>query len=247
MDSTWFAVDLDGQVAVFDTGEGGCAPTEGFPLGGEAGGADPLETPDLIRALLERRVGELPELAALLPDAAALDRLMEFLDWDDVNDLAVLLGLWVYGNDEGWAVPYHREGFPASPVTVEALGDALGARLKGAVLKLRYADESLIQPGEHGPVTGWSTLWAARDGSIHPIEGAVARAEERAECEALFEDWQEVVRPAEVEDFEDPDRHLVAQVREILAHADSVTSQTSEPTDGGESWMARLQRALFGR
>jgi hypothetical protein len=30
MDSAWFAVDLDGHVAIFETGEAGAAPTEGF-------------------------------------------------------------------------------------------------------------------------------------------------------------------------------------------------------------------------
>ncbi len=44
MDTTWFAIDRDGHVAVFETGEAGCVPTDGY-LG------EDIPDLDLIRAL----------------------------------------------------------------------------------------------------------------------------------------------------------------------------------------------------
>ncbi|MCB9671529.1 MAG: hypothetical protein H6736_08700 [Alphaproteobacteria bacterium] len=242
MDSTWFAVDLDGQVALFDTGEGGAVPMEGFPLGREAGGADPFDAAVVLEALLRRKRSELPELAELLPDDASIRQLLDALDWDDEASLAVMLGLWVYGNEDGWAVPYHRSGFPAEPVTLEALGDDLKARLKGAVLAIRFAEAPLVQPGEHAPVAAWGSVWGGVDGSVHPTADGKPRLDELEEASELLGEWRESVDPAEVEDHEAPDLHLVDFVRSALQGA----PPPPPPPDVPESWMARLQRKLFG-
>lgn len=50
MDTTWFAIDRDGHVAAFDSGEAGCVPTDAY-LGEDYG---PLE--DALRALPEAHV-----------------------------------------------------------------------------------------------------------------------------------------------------------------------------------------------
>ena len=95
MDTTWFAIDRDGHVAVFETGEAGCVPTDGY-LG------EDLPDPDLLRALpatgakldpegqlvtslggaghLTLDLERLPErVLAFVTDAAAVDDLVQRL------------------------------------------------------------------------------------------------------------------------------------------------------------------------
>src|SRR5512145_777999 len=92
MDSTWFAVDDDGEVGYFDTGEGGAMPLEGFPLGLEAGGANPLDGSAVLFELLKREARSDAELAKLLPPT--LEALEELLDGDDMAKLLPSLGIW---------------------------------------------------------------------------------------------------------------------------------------------------------
>lgn len=238
MDSTWFAVDEHGEVAFFETNEGGAVPEQGFPLGGEAGARDPFELDELLRLLLNARRDSLPDLAALLPDEAAVETLLDRLDYDDGPELAALLGLWVYRCEEQWAVPYERARVPAAPIHLEQLGE-LSARLRGAVLRLSFRDSPLIQPGEHAPVATWGSGWAGTDGSIHGL--APDETELQAELEELRRDWQATVEPAERPD-PDPDHALLERVQAILSF------EPPPPTPpSSESWMARLQRKLFGR
>ena len=95
MDTRWFAIDRDGHVALFDSGEGGAVPET---AGNEDGGF----------ASTERLLGELGATKSELEDVLAVepDRLGE-------------LGLYFYSCDGGMAEPYERIMAPDQPVASE--------------------------------------------------------------------------------------------------------------------------------
>lgn len=71
MDTTWFAIDLDGNVAVFDTGESGCVPEAAYV-------EDPYE--------LEERIRELPANGFKLdPDGFRETQWADHVDGDDLT------------------------------------------------------------------------------------------------------------------------------------------------------------------
>ena len=112
MDSTWFAVDLDGHVALFDTDEAGTLPSQGFPAGGEAGGQDGMEPFELLAAALRARIATDPELAARLPsEPGAIAQLAEdgFYDLEEAaEELLRALGVFTYGCLDHSPGPYQR-------------------------------------------------------------------------------------------------------------------------------------------
>ncbi len=185
MDSTWFAVDEDGHVAVFDTGEGGVAPTsDAFPMGGEAGGRNPLEPADVFLELIAARATTDAALAAVLaerdPWRASLEQGLWQLEDDEAADLAGWLGVFHYACVDQLAVPYTREVPVAAPVHLDALPPALAERLRRATLPLRFAATPVLAPGEHVEVVGWSQVWIDRHGCAHRTDGKPLRPEDGA-------------------------------------------------------------------
>lgn len=210
MDSTWFAVDADGHVALFETGEGGAIPTSGdFPYGGEAGGDDPFEIDLLAAPLLLAWAARRPELRSRLPedDAAALAVLQDgfWQSWDDNGRLLAALGLFSFVCEDYDAGPYDRESEVPEAITVAQLPAVLQARLKTACLPVRFAEVRQLAPGEYGPVEAWTPHWVDTKGGVHPCrEGeavdpdVVARVQEAREREASPAPLQQPMTEAEV-------------------------------------------------
>ena len=178
MDSTWFAVDEDGEVAYFDAGEGGAVPLGGFPLGGEAGGHDEgaMEEIELLAAGLWARAANDERLREVLPDSFDQVRrsVSSTSEWDLVDPLLRSVGIWTYWNDYGDAVPYVRTGQVPRPLRVSDLDEDTQRRLRDARLPLRFAACELIAPGEHISVATWGPVWFDTAGRPHPADGREA-------------------------------------------------------------------------
>ena len=151
MDSVWFAVDADGRVAAFDTGENGHIPSEG----NEGFGWEVLVE-------MERAAG-----LADNEDKETGERCKE-------------LGLFYYdfGNRIGPVSPYDRLAVPPAPVHVNQLPPPLRRRVRVASFPgLRFADAECIQPLERYPCDGYDlddeTAYLCADGkTVKPIPGA---------------------------------------------------------------------------
>jgi len=141
MDTTWFAVDRDGHVAAFETGEAGAVPTAAY-LGEDHG--------EVTDALLAAGGG---------PDARDDD--------DDDDPLARLgdAGVFVYRHDDQHVVagPYRREVAPERPLPGHQVPRALLAKM--ASFDGRFADTEALQPAELWPSEGWSSAYVTLDGT----------------------------------------------------------------------------------
>lgn len=144
MDTTWFAVDRDGHVAVFDSGEAGAVPIDGY-------------TDDFA-----------PILDELVKAAGG-----EELDWDERGERLAELGIYFYTHEE-WenalAGPYERTGMPDQPMPGHRVPRGLLARMVS--FDGRFADTEKLQPLEHWKSDAWSAAWIATDGvSVHCVPG----------------------------------------------------------------------------
>lgn len=171
MDSTWFAVDEAGEVAFFDTGEGGAIPKQGFPVGGEAGVEGGLESWELSFQLLQREAKGDPALAAVLP--ASAEELGDWLECEQDAEFRLLLslGVHVYSCGEQDAYPYFRVSLPSQPGRLDQLPEALRERFAGAQLPLRFVSAPQIAPGAYVPVESWSGYWFDTEGAAHLAVG----------------------------------------------------------------------------
>jgi hypothetical protein len=142
MDTMWFAVDADGHVAVFDSGEGGGVPDAAYV-------DDPY---GLARAL-----------AATGDDDFDLDLS------DPDNELAAR-GVYCYRCDDGIAVPYTRLAVPRQPlVLADAPAEVRAHAIRFAGT---FAGTPELQPAEHWKSSGWSAGWLATDGkTMRPFPG----------------------------------------------------------------------------
>lgn len=257
MDSTWFAVDADGEVAVFDTGEGGCAPAEGFPMGGEAGGmADPaLEENELLAYALHARARIDERLRALLPaDPEELAGVIAHSPaWDVMQPLLRAAGVWTYACSESVATPYLREGEPAQAVRVDDLGAQLQRRFARARLPIRFREAPAIAPGEHVPVHAWGPLWVDLEGRPHPTaDGGDVDRDEAAEIAAWAQEWRCEAQPGETlegESFYDAVAKLIAEGTAARPPQRAGRREGGSPESGsgaGRGLFAGLRRWLRG-
>jgi hypothetical protein len=176
MDSCWFAVDDQGQVAYFDTGEGGAIPTDDtFPKGGEAGGADPLDLDAVVCALLERRAASHPALSDLLFDKAdwrlRLGTGLWEVDRAALVGLLAWLGLYSFDCDAPHAAPYVRGAWVPDPITIDALPPALRERIAAARLPVVFAGAPRVAVPALVPAAGWGDPWEDLDGKLHRFDG----------------------------------------------------------------------------
>ena len=208
MDSTWFAVDEDGEVAVFDTASEGPIPLGGFPVHGDEEGA--FDEGQMLARVLWAKASLDPRLRALLP--AKVEALEESIDdsdeWELIEPILRALGAWYYRGDEGAPWPYRRTNVPAQPVKLTELDEDTQSRFADAKLPVRFRQESMIAPGEFRPVYAWRDHWFDREGQPHaahgreeafqrvvdqlptgglPIVGQEEGADERLEGEALYD------------------------------------------------------------
>lgn len=161
MDTTWFAVDRDGHVAVFDSGEAGAVPIEGY-------------TDDFA-----------PILDELVKAAGG-----EELDWDERPERLAELGIYFYTHEE-WenalAGPYERRGTPDQPMPGHQVPRGLLTRMVS--FDGRFADTEKLQPLEHWKSDAWSAAWIATDGvSVRCVPGhEEAYAAEVEELASVYE------------------------------------------------------------
>src|SRR5215468_7860598 len=67
MDTTWFAVDRDGHIGVFESGEPGAVPKQVDESGGRSGGIDDAAVLDAIKSLPDTGEPEVQLSAVLHP------------------------------------------------------------------------------------------------------------------------------------------------------------------------------------
>jgi hypothetical protein len=151
MDSAWFAVDADGHVALFCTGENGHIPTVG-----DAGfGFDQLRA-------LEEAVGK--------PEAEG---------GEDLESQAEKLGLFLYHHPDNMGEPieaYERSQAPRQPLHVDQVPPALRRQFgKVAFRALRFGETASLQPLEFYPCDCYdcdACAYLCADGkTVRPIPG----------------------------------------------------------------------------
>lgn len=168
MDTTWFAVDADGAVAMFDTGENGHCPEIG-------------------------RNDVSGRLDQLLPLQAEDDE-----DWKSTEDLCRDLGIYFYnfGLYDGWGLVdpidlYGRGEAPAHPLHL----DELPPEMRDSVrlirfAQLRFSETKQFQPLDYHPCSYWYTrsAYVTSDGKVvRPIPGQEAKfADFVAELRRLY-------------------------------------------------------------
>lgn len=158
MDTAWFGVDLDGRLAVFDTGEAGAIPEDAVGLGD-----------------YERALGGFPQ---------AFEAISEAVGMSDEEPYAPDPKSPVYRyehNAENWAAgPYVQAHAPARPVTIDRVPEALRPGI--VPLPVRFAEAQPVQPVEHVPCTSWGPVWLSSDGKeLRPFPGREEEADEELE------------------------------------------------------------------
>jgi hypothetical protein len=151
MDTEWFAVDRDGQVALFFTGENGSMPK----------GAPAANMGEVLRAL----GGSAAAIEAL--DYTFADAILEF----------DRLGIHVYEDASDWfSGPYVRALRPDRPLHVDQLPPQLRKQVKAVCFDgLRFADKDAIQPCDHTECEAWPSGYLAEDRqTARPVPGQEA-------------------------------------------------------------------------
>jgi hypothetical protein len=148
MDTLWHAIDKDGRVGVFESGEEGMVP-EGIQFGQSS--------------------GMLEQLRIALGLAAKDDD--EFLD-----HALVSRGLYWYAFEDYTAFGlYRRSQAPASALHVDQLPPQLRKFLKGIQLvEVSFAETESIQPVEHVACVFWGegvAYLASDDMTVRPVPG----------------------------------------------------------------------------
>ena len=150
MDTTWYAVDLDGHVAVFETGENGHAPIERF------------------------EGYFLDSLAAAVRGDTPVDGESEFRDNEE---LASEIGCFTYDYSEGYdpIEAYTRMLVPENPLHVDQLPPDLRKGFKQVRFPIRFREMKWLQPIEHFPCEFWydeRVCYVLSDGkTVRPFPG----------------------------------------------------------------------------
>ena len=184
MDTSWFAVDEDGQVASFETGSGGAMPRVGFPSG---------ELEDFVAAVLRARAGSDARLREMLPETPEElgDALENGASYGVLNQILRSFGVWTYDGPNMQATPYvQEEGGMAEPIHIEAFEEEHRRSLQSARLPLRFRETPILAPGEHVPVAAWDPTWFDLEGRPHPSLGKEQAFAELGDQPHLKEKWQ---------------------------------------------------------
>ena len=178
MDTEWFAVDRDGQVALFFTGENGSMPTA-------ARAAD---------------LGEV--LRALGGSAEAIEALEDTFE-EAFREFA-RLGIHVYDDATDWfSGPYARTHRPERPLHVDQLPPQLRAQVKAVRFDdLRFADQDVLQPCDHAEGDAWPSGYLSEDGkTARPIPGK--EAEFRQDMERMRQEYPEEYKKYRIEGLDE--------------------------------------------
>ena len=174
MDSTWFAVDEDGHIGVFDTGDEGPKPVN-FP-------SISLDEPDPKLDLEEEAL-----LAQILWDLACSDEclrkilppsraeLEKQICYGEVIDYSFRffrsLGVFTYSCDFCTPVAYAKVGEVQRPIGLEKLDESTQEQLRRARLPVRFSETPAIAPGEFEKISAWTVYWFDSTGRARPVEG----------------------------------------------------------------------------
>jgi len=143
MDTNWFAVDKDGQVAFFVSDENGSVPN----------GASEVDVEGLLRALGGKpsEVGFASFLAELASRGLHV--------YEDASE-------WFSG-------PYQRTHRPKKPLHVDQLPPQLRAEVKAVRFDdLRFEDKKRLQPCDHAEGYAWGGVYLSEDGkTVRAIPG----------------------------------------------------------------------------
>ncbi|MCI0459674.1 MAG: hypothetical protein L0Z62_22210 [Gemmataceae bacterium] len=155
MDTTWYAVDADGSVALFESGENGHVP-DGMHLP-----AGVSEDPTVAKWL-----------RTLRPPAPDENAAFEDEDW-----LRAGIYLYAYEYLGGWfAWPYFRYAAPECPLHIDEAPPRVRAVLRQFTFPaLRFAQAENVQPCEVYPCLSWGELAAYLTGdgrTVRAVPGA---------------------------------------------------------------------------
>jgi hypothetical protein len=178
MDTEWFAVDRDGQVALFFTGENGPLPA----------GAAAADLGEALRAL-----GGSAEAVEALHDSFE-DAILEF----------ARLGIHVYDDASDWfSGPYVRVHRPERPLHVDQLPPQLRAQVKAVRFDdLRFTDKDDLQPCDHTECDAWPSGYLSDDGkTARPLPGQ--EPEFRQAMERFRQEYPDVYRQFRIEGLDE--------------------------------------------
>lgn len=172
MDTTWFAVDKDGFIAVMETQEEGA-----LPLVCRSGDLELND--DLVEAIAKQEglTVEVDQYDMALPESVGLYSYHGDLDWsDELVPAAASTSAEVAGGagadvgdedaetSEG-APPYKRQGVPENPLHISKLSEQLRGGIKAVVFdNVSFKETKWLQPALRVPCEMWM------DGEYHCID-----------------------------------------------------------------------------
>jgi hypothetical protein len=168
MDTTWFAVDRNGCVAAFSSGEAGAVPAqlqqdENFV--------------DLIRAGLGKGEAERPDFANLDDEGDELnplDNLARLRELASGSWSLKDLNMFQYMHEnkyENWiAGPYSRKAAPSDPLKIDALPVELRKEI-AEFKNISFAETPFFQPAEHVKCESWESWYVTTKGKIKALPG----------------------------------------------------------------------------
>jgi hypothetical protein len=163
MDASWYAVDKNGHVALFNTGAGGAIPSAAYSPEGAA--------------LFENCSPE------ELEEMGVADELRETLDPQRLPDQSRLFVYQTGELDECLAAPYERSRPPKKPLHVDELDPEL-RRLFGSMQfpDVDFRKAEVLQPCELTECSTWDPAYLTSDGkAVRPVPGREGEYKQFAE------------------------------------------------------------------
>ncbi|MBA4073887.1 MAG: hypothetical protein C0508_02530 [Cyanobacteria bacterium PR.023] len=172
MDTTWFAVDKDGFIAVMETQEEGALPLV-------CRNNDLELSDDFVEAVAKQEglTVKVDQYYMVLPESIGLYSYLSDLEWsDELAPSAVTLnpdGGEAKGPDDDaqddnyfeGAPPYKRQGIPEKPLHISKLAEPLRAGIKAVVFEnVSFQETKWLQPALRVPCEMWM------DGDYHCID-----------------------------------------------------------------------------
>jgi hypothetical protein len=146
MDSSWYAIDKHGHVALFHTGAGGAIP-------------DGAYSPEAAEMMDDLEMEDVEDVAVLDPEKLP-----------DENGMFIYeTGPW----DECLADRYHRTKEPANPLHVDQLPPDVRSAIKGVCFQtLDFGKTEVFQPIEVTRCGTWDPAYLSGDGkTVRPVPG----------------------------------------------------------------------------
>lgn len=165
MDTAWFGVDEDGNLALFDTGEAGAMPENAVGFGD-----------------YDQPVGKHAAGFTAISEAVKLPE--DF--WEEETGGPVFR--FSHDTDNVIAGRYVQTYAPPRPARIEEVPVDLREAI--AKLPVRFVEKPAVQPAEHLPSQSWGAVWLSADGKVaRPFPGRERdAAEEWAQIREVYPD-----------------------------------------------------------